>query len=993
MRARRLGDVRTRSPPPKIRDHRSEWRPDPCPSHRRDMREDHHPRSLRSLSPLEVERSRRVLVHDRRSTSVERRDYTRHLNGGRDCMVVRSPSPLYGQSRNRSQFNENSSSDGFRLKYLLPDPVYSNADPKPSLKYVDDCSSGFSSSRIGKQKNFNTIGSSALEENGMLFSKSLYMEDRSYRKFVTLPPEVAAVINSGKVGGDIGHGRVEDLRYGDNLGGDVGHGRVGDLRYGDNRRPDIIASRELYEEEKPVFYSRDAPYSTMPLSHSNAFGSTSSGQGPSKDDFLGFYGGGRTLPSDGFARSGGKLTDPVNRDDYRQQPYSSGKDFELPQPPPFGSGKDFELRQDLPFGSGKHTELRQKDLESSQLGLLSPAGREAREYNYPELGRRERVDPEYLSDNLYRNLHPTDGMVHDHSNSVRPCLMDNVVNRVESASGSHRTLTESALWDYTLQGEPASNYYDVDKISRETKQDGESLGYRNTHLEIRSRMLRDHDNDISQSVIDYGYERDAGPVSYGGRLQSSTMSECGSDIYRLDLSPERRLKAEELRFYDPSVRVTNRNHTIDEEMNRYNHRYISSNDDDTISQVQESIDGDEQWTGEHSTSLLWSKRLHYRRPQHGKKTERVFDRMAHHRGSASDDWMPPQDLSLRVRGCPREPRIACSRNVSVKKRLRLGPSNFHNSYTLDRKHTVYRPCKFQKRNQYDLHGDVNDQNAGPSEDQGSPAKPEPPEGSEKFNQKAYEAFLRFSKQLNENPAHQRRYKEQGNAGSLLCIVCGSQSKEFGDTRSLVTHALMSQKQSRADHWGLHKAICVLMGWNSTVPRDGIWVHADLPHAEALALKEDLILWPPLVIIHNSSIGNKDPDRRKVLTIEDMEAILKEMGFGGGRPKVCHGRPANQSVMVVKFAPTFSGLQDAERLHNYYTKNKRGRVEFQQINAISRNGNGDAGIVEGDEMEQVLYGYLGIAEDLSKVDFETKKRAMVKSKKDILAIADAPLKAE
>ncbi|XP_043691793.1 uncharacterized protein LOC122642404 [Telopea speciosissima] len=960
MRARRLGDVRTRSPPAKIRDHRSEWRPNPCPPHRRNTRENQRPRTLRSLSPLEVERSRRVLGRDPRSSSAERRDYTRHLDGGRDCRVVRSRSPLYGQSRNRSQFDEDSQSDGFRLKYLLADPVYSNADTKPSLKYVDD-SSGPSSSRMGKQKNFNSNGSSALEQNGMLVPKSLYMEDGSYRKFFTLPHDFAAAINSGKVGRDIGHGKVEDLRY------------------GDNRNPDKIASRETYEQEKPVFYSRDAAYSTMPLSHSKAFGSTSSGPGPSKDDFIGFYGGGRNLSTDGFARSGGKVTDPVNHDDYGQAP--------------FGSGKDFELRQAPTFGSGKHTGLRQKDLVSYQLGLISPSGLEAREYNYPELGRRERIDPEYMSDNLYRKLHPNDGMGHDHSNSLRPSLMEPVVDRVEAAVGSHRTLTESVLWDHTsLQGEPASNYYDVNKTSRATKQDGELLGYRSTHLEFRSRILRDHDNDISQSSIDYGFGRDAGPVSYRERLQISTMSEHDSDLYRLDVSPERRLKAEELRFYDPSVRVTNRNHSIDEEMNGYTHRYISSSNGNTISHIQESIDDDEQWTGEHSTSLSWSTRLRSRRPQHRKKTGRVFDRMTRHRVSESDDWMTSQDPSLHARGCPSEPRIAGSGNVSVKKRLRLGPPKFHNPYPLDRKHTVYRPSKFQKRNQYDLHhGYVNDQNAGPSEDQGSPAKPEPPEGSEKFNQKAYDAFLKFSKQLNENPAHQRRYKEQGNAGSLLCIVCGSQSKEFGDTRSLATHAFMSQKQSKADHWGLHRAICVLMGWNSIVPRDGTWVHADLPHAEALALKEDLILWPPLVIIHNSSIGNKDPDRRKVITIEDMQAKLKEMGFGVGKAKVCHGRPANQSVMVVKFCPTFSGFQDAERLHNYYTENKRGREEFQQINANRSNGNAE--IVLGDETEQVLFGYLGIAEDLNKVDFETKKRALVKSKKDIKAIADAPLKSE
>ncbi|KAJ4970807.1 hypothetical protein NE237_003906 [Protea cynaroides] len=961
MRAQRHKNVRTRSPPAKMRDHRSEWRRNPCPPHLRDTND----RRSR-LSPLEVERSRRIQC-DRRSPSVERREYNRQLDGGKDRRVVRSRSPLYGQARNISQFDVDSPSDCFHRKHLFPDHVYSNADTKPSLKYVGD-SCGPSSSGIGKQKDFLSSGSSALEENGMLVPKSLYM-DGGYRSFFTLPPDVAAVINSGKVE-DIGYRKDEDLRY------------------SDHPHPEKIASRESYEE-KPAFYLRDAPYATMPSPHSKAFGSTSSG--PSKDDFLGFYGsglGGRPSSSDGFPRTGGKITDPFNHDDYGQAP-------------PFGSVKHTELRQALPFGSGKHTELRQKNLASYQPGLPSPSRLEASEYHYPELGRRERIDPEYLSANLYRKLHANDRMDYEHSNSLKPSLMDPVVDRAEAAVGSHRTLTESVLWDQntlqgepassyntSLQGEPASNYYDVNRTSWAAKQDGELLGSRSSHLEFRPIISRDHDTDMSESGMDYGYGRDAGPLFYRERLQSSTMSECDPDIYRLDVSPERRLKAEESQFYDPSVRVTDRNNTIDEEMNRYNHRYMSSSNDNAISQIRESIDSDEQWTGEHSTSLLWSKRLCSRHPQHGNKSGRVFDRMSCHKVSAPDDWMSSEDLSLNVRVSPMDPRIAGSGKVSVKKRLRLGPKNFHSSYPLDRKHSAYRPHKFRNRNQDDFLGDVNEQNAGPSKDQGSPEKPEPPEGSEKFNQKAYEAFLRFCKQLNENPAQQRRYKEQGNAGSLLCIVCGSQSKEFGDTRSLATHAAMLQKQSRADHRGLHKAICVLMGWkplNSSVPRDGsLWVPAELPHSEALALKEDLILWPPLVIIHNSSIANKDPDRRKVITIENMEAILKEMGFGVGKAKVCHGRPANQSVMVVKFGPTFSGLQDAERLHKYYSENKRGRVEFQQINANS-------GSVQGDEVERVLYGYLGIAEDLYKLDFGTKGRALVKSKKDIQAIADAPLK--
>ena len=79
-----------------------------------------------------------------------------------------------------------------------------------------------------------------------------------------------------------------------------------------------------------------------------------------------------------------------------------------------------------------------------------------------------------------------------------------------------------------------------------------------------------------------------------------------------------------------------------------------------------------------------------------------------------------------------------------------------------------------------------------------------------------------------------------------------------DTQRLVTHAFMSHKTGlRAKHLGLHKAICVLMGWDTVVPQDTVtWVPQVLPQAEALAQKEDLILWPPIVIIHNISMSDE-----------------------------------------------------------------------------------------------------------------------------------------
>lgn len=87
---------------------------------------------------------------------------------------------------------------------------------------------------------------------------------------------------------------------------------------------------------------------------------------------------------------------------------------------------------------------------------------------------------------------------------------------------------------------------------------------------------------------------------------------------------------------------------------------------------------------------------------------------------------------------------------------------------------------------------------------------------------------------------------------------------------------MSQKVwLKAKHLGLHKAICVLMGWNNDAPPDGkLWLPVAVPAPNALAQKEDLILWPPVVVIHNCSGLVTDLDGQKVTTTEAVENFLR-----------------------------------------------------------------------------------------------------------------------
>ena len=119
------------------------------------------------------------------------------------------------------------------------------------------------------------------------------------------------------------------------------------------------------------------------------------------------------------------------------------------------------------------------------------------------------------------------------------------------------------------------------------------------------------------------------------------------------------------------------------------------------------------------------------------------------------------------------------------------------------------------------------------------------------------------------------------------------------------------------------------------------------------------------------------------------------GFVGGKIKVCLGKPADQSVILVKFLGTFTGLGIAERLDKYFVENNRGREQFEQKTSnSSKSSNLPEECMHGDKLEEsLLYGYIGIAEDLDKLDFNTKKWISVKSKKDIEDLENAPVKTD
>lgn len=368
--------------------------------------------------------------------------------------------------------------------------------------------------------------------------------------------------------------------------------------------------------------------------------------------------------------------------------------------------------------------------------------------------------------------------------------------------------------------------------------------------------------------------------------------------------------------------------------------------------------------------------------------------------------------------------VPASRFPSVNKDLMHGPSSeswvspshtgpggslnrgrqdlqYNNALGRDREdgHDYQRPFKHQK--QSDAHdSQTRGRNEHRAIDDALKSDREPVqqsglvEDNQELKQQVQKAYLRFVKSLNENAGQRRRYQEDGKGGPVQCHVCGSQSKDFIDTHSLVMHAYNAPNPVlRSQHLGLYKALCVLMGWSYASPPDNDKSYQSFPAHEAMENNQDLILWPPLVIIHNACTGKAKDGRSEGIGNREMDEQLKELGFTGGKSKAVYGRDGHQGTVIVKFLASFAGLQEAEKLFKYFERNNHGRKDWLRVQSTVNQENGDENpdLVETDEKtklkKRVLYGYIAIAGDMDKLDFDTRKRAVVKSMKDIEATPD------
>lgn len=250
------------------------------------------------------------------------------------------------------------------------------------------------------------------------------------------------------------------------------------------------------------------------------------------------------------------------------------------------------------------------------------------------------------------------------------------------------------------------------------------------------------------------------------------------------------------------------------------------------------------------------------------------------------------------------------------------------------------------------------------------------------------SFLHFVKLINENVNQKRNFLENGKQAPLQCVICGRSSKEFPDMHSLIMHTYNPDKADLlVDHLGLHKTLCVLMGWNYLKSPDNSKAYQLLPPDEAAANQDDLIMWPPMVIILNTNTGKGRDGRQEGLGNKAMDNKLRELGFGSGKAMSVYGREGHLGITTVKFAGDESGLKEAMRLAEFFEKESRGRKAWTRVQSLTSgiDDENNPNLVKVDEKtgekQRIFYGYLGTAFDLDKLNYEMKKKVVIESRRE------------
>ncbi|CAA2957154.1 Hypothetical predicted protein [Olea europaea subsp. europaea] len=433
---------------------------------------------------------------------------------------------------------------------------------------------------------------------------------------------------------------------------------------------------------------------------------------------------------------------------------------------------------------------------------------------------------------------------------------------------SRRRLGDDELWNHhtSSRGELTHNYSDARGFLYAREQDDKVSGCGSMLLSYDRELYHNYRSIEPREI--HSNEMDGGPWSHEERSDVLQPKEYDPD--RVDNSFHKRLAARDLSSVKASERKLKGKHVMGEKLHKH---------DVSRKSIRKSY---HQWRGgEDVNPVSLSDKFKSRKYDFVNTSE--SSEVANYQ-SSWEKFVANHSNNHHVSG-----------TRDIKKRLGPRPQKLHVSQRMVRK---YKPSLEKRlgpppkihdrlpwlkkvsskkfpRVQDDSDGNPDDVVGDHFEDNVRLEKPEPPEKSDEFKQLVQSAFFKFLKQTSETPKKMKTYTEQVKTYSLNCLVCGSKSDTFADTESLAMHAFTSTKVGlRTQHLGLHKALCVLMGWKSAEDFNSQWLSEVMSDAETSSIKEDLIIWPPLVIIHNSTIGKKYPDEQVILSTEALESKLK-----------------------------------------------------------------------------------------------------------------------
>lgn len=117
-------------------------------------------------------------------------------------------------------------------------------------------------------------------------------------------------------------------------------------------------------------------------------------------------------------------------------------------------------------------------------------------------------------------------------------------------------------------------------------------------------------------------------------------------------------------------------------------------------------------------------------------------------------------------------------------------------------------------------------------------------------------------------------------------------------------------------------------------------------------------------------------------------VFSEFGCTGGKSKSLYGREGHLGTTLIKFSSDQAGLKEANRLAQYFDQDNRGRgawTRLQPLTLGSKDDENNPHLMKFDdrtgEKKRIFYAYLGTANDLDKIDFDTRKKIVIESQRE------------